>query len=107
VKNLGQVTGTIADKSFDTTTDKTLSATKAQALTALSVLPDAPTIVAPATFSGVATVPIGLPGLSSATMTIDFTEWDTGIDIFKFIVRGVLSIWFFFMAVRAIKQAFA
>ncbi|WED65874.1 hypothetical protein PXH66_03305 [Synoicihabitans lomoniglobus] len=38
---------------------------------------------------------------------IDFSDYETGITIFKALVRGALAIWFFFMSLRAIREAFA
>lgn len=53
------------------------------------------------------TVPIQVPHIGTFTATVDLSKYSTPINLFKLIVRGALALWFFFMSVKAVKEAFA
>lgn len=94
---------------FDSTapTDYIMPMVTVPVIGAIAKLPDAPAISLPTSSSTFAMsfTPPGLTG--SQTISIDLAEYDTGINIFKAIVRAVLAVWFFFIAVKTIRGAFA
>lgn len=110
IKNDGRVSGDVSAFVFDETlSDQAFLPFNMTDVyqRAVSKLPQPPQIIAPGSFSGTVTVPFAFPGIAAKNMHINFQQFDSGINIFKFIVRAALSVAFFFMCVRAIKQGFA
>lgn len=70
-------------------------------------LPAMPTITAPQAV-GIYSWNMKVPGMAGTyAVVIDLTPWETPIGIFKGIVTAVMALMFFFMTLRAIKEAFA
>jgi len=84
------------------------SAKKSDVLAAVAKLPQAPAVTMPGEASTAFALSFVPPGMSApVTMNVDFTDYSGPISVFKGIVRGVLAIWFFFITIRAIREAFA
>ena len=106
IKQQGQVADTAAAE-FADETSVTFDATEAQVSGIESKMPTPPVITAPGSFSGTMSLSLAMPGAGVHVMSINLAQWATAINVFKTVVRGALAIWFFFMVVRALKQAFA
>lgn len=72
----------------------------------LGKIPAAPEIRMPSTVSSY-TVPLHLPRGVSVSATVNLSQYAVPIQIFRTIVSGALVLWFFFMVVKAVKQAVA
>ena len=69
-------------------------------------LPTVPTIKMPG-MASVFIVPLDVPKLGRVSGVVDLTRYDAPISVFRVIVAGALALWFFFMVVKAVKQAVA
>lgn len=75
---------------------------------AVSLLPtaaDLPTITMP---DSVSTFSLGLeiPNVGTQYIAFDLAQWAIPISVFKAIVRAVLAVWFFFIALHTVRHAF-
>lgn len=73
---------------------------------ALGMLPDAPSIVSPGTVSTLA-LNMNLGEAGTYSTTIDFSQYSGPITVFRNLLKAVLTIWFFFLIVKTIREAFA
>lgn len=69
-------------------------------------LPTMPVITVPTSQSSFS-VNFAIPGIGTKTVVVDLTGYSVPIDIFRAIVTGCIAIAFFFMATKAIRDAFA
>jgi len=71
-----------------------------------SKLPELPEVELPES-TGQFSFAFGVPGMDAQEFAIDLSPWETQINVFKLAIRGGLALWFFFMCVRAVREAFA
>jgi len=73
----------------------------------LAKLPAAPAVIKPTTGSTVIAASIPMPGASNFSFSVDFSNYATPILILRNIIKALLYFGFFFVTVRALKEAFA
>ena len=99
----------VQTKNFDQTNPATVNPTSAQAIGVLSKLPTAPTIVKPGSVSTFAfSKDVTLAGHSfNFDFSFDLAHFSTAINIMRALMEGALVVWFFFLTLKALKEAFA
>ena len=99
----------VVAKSFDSAPqpEHVTSVQAAPVVALVTKLPTAPVVTEPGSESQFS-VTFPIPGLAQPkTIAVDFADYSVSIAIFKTVVRAALSLWFFFLSVRAIREAFA
>jgi hypothetical protein len=73
-----------------------------------SKLPSMPTITGPGQSDGRYSFSMPMPGVSrSYDFTVDMSQYSTGIMIFRTLVKAVMTVYFFFLSLKAVREAAA
>jgi hypothetical protein len=71
-------------------------------------MPNKPTITGPGPSDGRYTFSMKIPGIDqSYDFTVDMSQYSTGILVFRTLVQSAMAVYFYFLSLRAVKEAAA